>query len=75
MNYRLLKTFGLGVGSALVAMAVYPLLAKAAKPVVKSIIKGGLNLKDQAKEAYAESKEKVEDMMAEVKEEMEEKES
>ena len=67
------KAFGFGIGSALVAMAVYPLIATAAKPLMKSVIKGGLGLKDQMKQAYAESKEKFEDLVAEVKEEMEEK--
>ncbi len=72
MDYRLLKTFGLGVGSALVAMAVFPVVAAVARPVAKGFVKGGLNLKDQAKQAYAESKEKVEDIVAEAKEEIDE---
>lgn len=66
------KSFGFGVGSALVAMAVYPLIASSAKPLMKSVIKGGLGLKDQMKLAYAESKEQFEDMVAEVKEEIKE---
>ena len=53
----LFKSFGFGIGSALVAMAVYPLIASAAKPLMKSVIKGGLGLKDQMKHAYAESRE------------------
>lgn len=69
---RFAKSFGFGVGSALVAMAVYPLIASAAKPLMKSAIKGGLGLKGQMKHAYAESKEKFEDIVAEVKEEMDE---
>lgn len=68
------KSFGFGIGSALVAMAVYPLIASAAKPLMKNAIKGGLGLKDQMKQAYAESKEKFEDVVAEAKEEMDEKE-
>lgn len=71
MNYRFLRTLGLGVGAALIAMALYPLIAKAAGPLIKGIIKGGLNLKDQMKEVYAEGMEKIDDIVAEVKEERE----
>ena len=69
---KFIKSFGIGIGSALVAMAVYPIISAAAKPLMKSAIKGGMGLKDQMKHAYAESKEKFEDMVAEVKEEMDE---
>ncbi len=72
MNLRLVKTLALGVGSALIAMAIYPILAKAAKPVLKNIVKGGLELQEKTKLVMAEGKEKIEDLVAEVKEEMEE---
>lgn len=69
LPYRLLRTMGMGVGSVLLVTAVLPLIAKAARPVIKSAIKGGLSLKDQMKEAYAENREKFDDLVAEVKEE------
>lgn len=72
MRYRLLVSFGLGIASALVAMAIYPLLTKKTSkmgPLLKSVIKGGLSLKEQLMEIYVESKEKFEDLVAEVKEE------
>ncbi len=47
MDYKLLKTFGLGVGSALVAIAVFPIIAKAAEPLVKRVIKEGMDMKDK----------------------------
>lgn len=72
LNYRFLRNLGLGVGTALIAMAVFPLLAKAARPILKSIIKGGLDMKDRIKEGFAEGKEKFEDVVAEVKEERQE---
>lgn len=40
MNTSLLRTFGLGVGSALVAMSVFPVIARAAKPLLRRV-KGG----------------------------------
>ena len=86
--YRLLGSFGLGVGAAMVAMALFPVLqrklgpiAKSAfkegmgwQPLLKSAIKGGLSLKEQMMRVCAESKEKFEDLVAEVKEEMGKKE-
>lgn len=72
MRYRLLVSFGLGVASALVAMALYPVLTKKTSkmgPLLKSVIKGGLSLKEQLMGIYAESKEKFEDLVSEVKEE------
>lgn len=58
MNYRFLRTLGLGVGSALIAMVVFPLIAKAAEPLIKSVIRSGLNLKEQIKGSDSENKEK-----------------
>lgn len=69
LNYRLLRTVGMGVGSVLLATVVLPLVARAARPVIKSAIKGGLSLKDQMKEAYADNREEFDDLVDEVKEE------
>ncbi len=54
MNYRFLRTLGLGVGAALIAMAVYPIIAKAAKPLIKNIIKESINMKDKIGKSPAE---------------------
>ncbi|MBS1259093.1 MAG: hypothetical protein MAG551_02159 [Candidatus Scalindua arabica] len=69
LSYRLLRTVGMGAGSVLLVTVVLPIVARAAKPVMKSAIMGGLSLKDQMKEAYAENREKFDDLVAEVKEE------
>ncbi|MBC8549285.1 MAG: DUF5132 domain-containing protein [Candidatus Brocadiales bacterium] len=69
LPYRLLRTVGMGVGTVVLAAVVMPIIAKAAKPIMDSAMNGGSSLKDRMKEAYAESKEKFEDLVAEVKEE------
>lgn len=66
---RLLRTIGVSVGTAVLAAAVMPIIAKAAKPIMDSAINGGSSLKDRMKEAYAENREKFDDLVAEVKEE------
>jgi hypothetical protein len=57
-----------GVGAAVFAPAVIPLL----RPVAKSVLKAGVMAYDQGRVALAELNERAEDMMAEVRAEMEE---
>ena len=60
----------IGIGSALLAPIVIPLLASIVKPVAKASIKGGLMLYEKGKEAIAETQEVVEDLVAEARSEM-----
>ena len=60
----------MGIGVAVLAPAVLPILVGAAKPLVKAAIKGGIVLYDRSKESFAEVSEVVEDIVAEVKAEL-----
>lgn len=62
----------IGIGAAVLAPAVLPVLAGVAKPVAKAAIKGGLVLFEKGKETFAEVGEVVEDLVAEVKAEISE---
>ena len=61
-----------GVGVALVAPTVLPAVGAALRPLAKSAIKGGVMLYDSVKETIAEAGEQVNDMVAEVRAEVEE---
>ena len=60
----------IGIGAAVLAPAILPILVGAAKPLVKAAIKGGIVLYDRGKESFAEVGEVVEDLVAEVKAEL-----
>ena len=60
----------IGIGVAVLAPAILPILVGAAKPLVKAAIKGGIVLYDRGKESFAEVGEVVEDLVAEVKAEL-----
>ena len=60
----------IGIGAAVLAPAILPVLVGAAKPLVKAAIKGGIILYDRGKESFAEVGEVVEDLVAEVKAEI-----
>jgi len=60
----------IGIGAAVLAPAVLPVLVGAAKPLVKAAIKGGILLYEKGKENFAEVGEVFEDMVAEVKAEL-----
>ncbi len=61
-----------GVGVALVAPTVLPAVGAAIRPLAKSAIKGGVLLYDTVKESIAEAGEQINDMVAEVRAEVEE---
>lgn len=56
-----------GIGAVLAA----PLIAKAVRPVIKELIKGGFVLTEKTKEYIAESGEDLADLVAEARAEME----
>lgn len=61
----------IGIGAAVIAPAVIPVLAGVAKPIAKAVIKGGITLYDKGREAIAEGSEVLEDIVAEAKAELE----
>lgn len=60
-----------GVGIAILAPVVTPILASVGKPLAKSLIKTGMLLYEKGRETAAELGEVFEDLMAEAKVEME----
>jgi hypothetical protein len=59
-----------GVGAALLAPIVLPLVAQVGKPLTKAAIKEGLLMYEKSKEALAEVTEVFEDIVAEAKAEL-----
>jgi hypothetical protein len=60
----------IGLGAAILAPVVIPLFANIAKPLAKATIKGGIQLFERGKEAFAEVAEITEDIVAEAKAEL-----
>ena len=58
-----------GVG-LLVAPVIIPMIADAARPVVKAVMKGGFMVYEKGREMIAEGVEMVEDLAAEAKSEV-----
>ena len=69
---NIITGLAIGIGTALFAPQVIPALAGVVKPLAKAAIKGGLVVYEKGKEAVAEVGEMMEDIVAEVKAEMEE---
>ncbi|MEW6218755.1 MAG: DUF5132 domain-containing protein [Thermodesulfobacteriota bacterium] len=69
---KTLVGLAVGLGAAVLAPRLLPVLAQAAKPVAKAAIKSGLVLFEKGKELAAETGEIVEDLWAEAKAEVEE---
>ncbi|HVO95092.1 MAG TPA: DUF5132 domain-containing protein [Terriglobales bacterium] len=59
-----------GIGAAILVPALFPVVATAAKPLVKGAIKLGVTLYEKGNEAVAEVSEVIEDLVAEAKSEM-----
>ncbi len=60
----------IGIGAAILAPAVLPVIAGALKPLAKAAIKSGILLYEKGKETVAEIGEIVDDIVAEAKSEM-----
>lgn len=58
-----LKTLAIGVGVAIVAPTILPLM----KPLAKAAIKGGVSFYEKTKGAIAETREAIGDIVAEAK--------
>jgi hypothetical protein len=65
-----LTGLAVGIGAVVLAPAVLPALAGAAKPLMKAAVKSGIILFEKGKETVAELSEVVEDIVAEAKAEM-----
>jgi hypothetical protein len=62
-----------GLGAVLLAPVLIPLIAKVGKPIVKTAIKGGIAAYEKTRGAFAEVGESFEDLVAEARAEMAEK--
>ena len=72
LKRNILFGLAIGIGSAVLAPIVIPILASVVKPIAKATIKGGLMLFERGKELAAEAQESMEDMVAEAKAELSE---
>lgn len=59
-----------GVAATLLAPVLVPAVAMAARPLAKSLIKGGVLLYEKGREGLARAGEEMEDMIAEVHSEL-----
>lgn len=59
-----------GIGAVLLAPVLLPIVAGVGKPLVKSVIKGGIGLYEKSKGTFAELGETWEDMVAEARAEL-----
>ncbi|HMK43014.1 MAG TPA: DUF5132 domain-containing protein [Dissulfurispiraceae bacterium] len=67
---NILTGLAIGIGAAVIAPSVIPVLASAFKPAAKAAIKGGVLLYEKGKESIAEMSEVMEDIIAEAKAEL-----
>jgi hypothetical protein len=67
---NILGGLAIGIGSAVLAPVVIPILSRTAKPLTKAAIKGALLMYEKGKEKVAEAQEVVEDLMAEARSEL-----
>jgi hypothetical protein len=68
---KAIRLFGPSLVVGLVAPFVFPPLRRAARPVAKELLKGGLLLTESLKEAAIEARDQLSDLLAEVKAERE----
>lgn len=69
-GYRVGAGLALGIGAILLAPVLVPVVAAAAKPIIKAGIKGGMLLYAKTREIIAETQEVIEDLAAEAKSEL-----
>lgn len=69
-NGTLFKSAGVGLGVVLFAPAIAKVAGEVAKPLVKTMIKGGIMLYDRGRVLAAETMETIDDITAEAKAEM-----
>lgn len=67
---NILTGLAIGIGASVLAPAVIPVLANIVKPLAKAALKGGIVLYEKGLETFAETKEVIEDLVAEAKAEL-----
>jgi hypothetical protein len=67
---NIITGLAIGVGTAILAPVVIPMIASIAKPLAKAAIKGGVMLYEKNRELIAEATEVIEDLVAEAKAEL-----
>jgi len=60
----------IGVGVVLLAPVIVPAVARGLRPVVKTLVKGGIMITDRVNSMVAEAGEQLDDLVAEVRAEM-----
>ena len=71
----MLSGVAFGIGAAVIAPIVLPILSAGVKPMAKAIIKEGIMAYEKGKEFVEETRETVEDLIAEASSEIEASES
>lgn len=67
VNRDWVKGFAVGIGAAVVAPVVFPLLARSARPAMHAAIRAGVNAYEKGRVRVAELGEYAEDMVAEAR--------
>lgn len=68
---NILAGIAFGIGAAIIAPVVIPILSAAVKPMAKVAIKEGMLLYEKGKEMVEEARETIEDLVAEARSEVE----
>lgn len=68
---NILAVLGIGIVAALLVPIALPVVARAAKPFTKALVKSGIIVYEKGREAVAELGEVMEDVVAEAKAEIE----
>jgi hypothetical protein len=68
---NILSGLAFGIGAAVVAPIVVPILSAAVKPMAKVMIKEGMRMYEKGREIVEEARETVEDLVAEARSEIE----
>jgi hypothetical protein len=69
-GFRVGTGAAIGIGALILAPVLLPVVASAARPLIKAGMKGGIMLYEKGKEMIAETQELLEDLVAEVKAEL-----
>ncbi|HET6488747.1 MAG TPA: DUF5132 domain-containing protein [Syntrophales bacterium] len=67
----MLSGLAFGIGAAVIAPIILPILSAGVKPMAKAVIKEGILLYEKGKEIAEETRETVEDLVAEARSEVE----
>ncbi len=68
---NIVTSLAVGVGVAILAPVIVPVLSSIGKPLAKSVIKSGILMYEKGRETFAELGEVLDDLIAEAKAELE----